>query len=101
MPPLFPTLTASLTLSFTGAIYFVSDAYPGSIGDPDLTRVSGFLDLMIRGLDVMAGVAGVFLPIPPARTDVYSPPITFLHQIRASYFKKIFKRWGVYVGSPL
>lgn len=48
-------LLNSMLLLFTGAIYFVSDAYPGSIGDPDISRACGFLELMIRGLDVMAG----------------------------------------------
>ena len=47
--------SSSLLCFFTGALYFVSDAYPGSITDPELSRVCGFLDLMIKGLDVMAG----------------------------------------------
>ena len=36
------------------AFYMISDAFPGSITDPELVRVCGFLDLMIKGLDVMA-----------------------------------------------
>lgn len=43
-----------LDILSNGAFYFISDAYPGSIGDPDLTCVCSFLELMIEGLDVMA-----------------------------------------------
>ena len=43
-----------LDILSNGAFYFISDAYPGSISDPDLSRVCGFLELMIDGLDVMA-----------------------------------------------
>jgi hypothetical protein len=43
-----------LDILSNGAFYFISEAYGGSISDPDLSRVCGFLELMIEGLDVMA-----------------------------------------------
>lgn len=50
------TNTAKFLLDIlsNGAFYFVSDAYGGSLSDPELTRVCGFLKLMKKGIDVMA-----------------------------------------------
>ena len=66
-----------LDILSNGAFYFISDAYGGSITDPDLTRVCGFLQLMISGLDVMADKGfllqddlqelGCLCHIPPVR----------------------------------
>ena len=71
------TVKFLLDLLSNGAFYFISDGYPGSINDPALTRLSGFLELMIKGLDTMADkgfllqaeleALGCLCHIPPVR----------------------------------
>ena len=43
-----------LDILSNGAFYFISDAYPGSVTDPVLTKISGFFELLRKGFDVMA-----------------------------------------------
>lgn len=62
-------------ISPSGAVIFVSDLYPGSISDKQLTRRCGILDLLETGDSVMAdrgfdieedlALQGVRLNIPP------------------------------------
>ena len=48
------TFKALVGISPDGVITFVSSFYPGSISDKELTRPSGFLDLLDCGNSVMA-----------------------------------------------
>ena len=43
-----------IRISPSGAVTFISDLYPGSISDKELTRRSGILDLLEEGDSVMA-----------------------------------------------
>ena len=58
-------------ISPSGAVIFVSDLYPGSISDKELTRQCGLLDKLESGDSVMADIEddlillGVKLNIPP------------------------------------
>ena len=69
------TYKGLIGISPSGAVTFVSDLYPGSISDKELTRRSGILDLLEEGDSVMAdrgfdikedlALLGVRLNIPP------------------------------------
>ena len=48
------TFKVLVGISPSGAIIFISDLYPGSISDKELTRKSGILELLQRGDSVMA-----------------------------------------------
>ena len=48
------TVKFLLGILSSGAMYFTSEGHGGSITDPVLTEICGFLDLMIKGIDVMA-----------------------------------------------
>ena len=48
------TFKVLVGISPSGAIIFISDLYPGSISDKELTRKSGILELLQRGDFVMA-----------------------------------------------
>ena len=64
-------------ISPSGAVVFVSDLYPGSISDKQLTKRCGILNLLESGDSVMAdrgfdigeelALLGVTLNIPPFR----------------------------------
>ena len=69
------TYKGLIGISPSGAVTFISDLYPGSISDKELTRCSGILDLLEEGDSVMADrgfdikedldLLGVRLNIPP------------------------------------
>ena len=69
------TFKGLVEISPDGVITFVSSLYPGAISDKELTRQSGFLDLLESGDSVMADrgfdieddliLRGVHLNIPP------------------------------------
>ena len=69
------TYKGLIGISPSGAVIFVSDLYPGSISDKELTRRCGFLQLLQsgdsimadRGFDIEENLAslGVKLNIPP------------------------------------
>ena len=69
------TYKGLIGISPSGAITFISNLYPGSISDKELTRQSGILDLLESGDSVMAdrgfdiqedlALIGVRLNIPP------------------------------------
>lgn len=69
------TYKGLIGISASGAVTFVSDLYPGSISDKELTRCCGLLDLLESGDSVMADrgfdieddlvLLGVKLNIPP------------------------------------
>ena len=71
------TYKGLIGISPSGAVVFVSDLYPGSISDKQLTRRCGILDLLENGDSVMAdrgfdieedlALLGVRLNIPPFR----------------------------------
>ena len=48
------TFKVLVGISPSGGIIFISDLYPGSISDKELTRKSGILELLQRGDSVMA-----------------------------------------------
>ena len=48
------TVKFLLGILSSGAMYYTSEGHGGSITDPELTEICGFLDLMIKGIDVMA-----------------------------------------------
>lgn len=69
------TYKGVIGISPSGAVIFISDLYPGSISDKELTRRCGILDLLEQGDSVMAdrgfnieeelALIGVQLNIPP------------------------------------
>ena len=69
------TYKGLIGISPSGAVTFVSDLYPGSISDKELTRKSGLLQLLEsnvsamadKGFDIVEDLAliGVNLNIPP------------------------------------
>ena len=70
------TYKGLIGISPSGAITFISDLYPGSISDKQLTRECGILDLLESGDSLMAdrgfdiedlALLGVRLNIPPFR----------------------------------
>ena len=77
-------------ISPSGALIFVSDLYPGSISDKQLTRRYGILDLLEtgdsvtadRGFDLEEDLAllGVRLNIPPFRKGISLVRVNWLKQ---------------------
>ena len=73
------TYKGLIGISPSGAVTFVSDLYPGSISDKELTRHSGILDLLeeadsimaVRGFDIKEDLVlfGIRLNIPPFMKD--------------------------------
>ena len=69
------TFKGLIGISPSGVVTFVSDLYPGSISDEELTRRSGLLELLQPGDSVMAdrgfdieedlALVGARLNIPP------------------------------------
>ena len=71
----YNTFKGLIGISPSGVVTFVSDLYPGSISDKELTRQSGLLELLQPGGSVMAdrgfdieedlALVGARLNIPP------------------------------------
>ena len=75
------TLKFLLDILSNGAFYFISDAYPGSVTDPVLSRVCGFLYLLTAGADTMAD-KGFLLQEELEERDclLHIPPVRRMNQ---------------------